>query len=474
MKHQRLLFAFALGAGLTLALVWLMGGGALATRADSPHRVAPDCAGILAPCHTSLQDAVDAAIPGDTILIAAGVYSHAHARPVPPGYPYPPAGGLITQVVYLTKTVTLRGGYTTAFAEPPDPEANPTTLDAQGTGRAVVIAGNISPTLSGLRLTGGDAAGLGGHPGYAASGAGGGVYVITATVTLSDSQVFKNTAWLGGGLYLLRANATLGGNNVLSNTANGGGGLFLNYGIATLSGNTILSNTASGDGGGLYQGTGSATLQENTILSNTANDGGGLFLVSSNAALYENVVRFNTASYGGGLYVMSWSKATLTNTVIADNRASNAGGVLYVTYGASARLLHTTLARNSGGDGSGIYVTNHATHYSTVAMTNTIFVSHTVGISATAGNTATLGSTLWHGNAANWGGAGAVYHNNDYTGDPAFAADGYHLMDGSAAINKGGNAGVTTDIDGDARDSLPDLGADERGWRLYLPLVMRQ
>jgi len=146
--------------------------------------------------------------------------------------------------------------------------------------------------------------------------------------------------------------------------------------------------------------------------------------------------------------------------VVADNQAMTWGSGICVE-GCSPRLLHTTIARNSGGDGRGVYVTNVGSNYSTVALTNTILVSHSVGINVTAGNTATLESTLWHGNTTPW--SGNVIRNNDYTGDPRFDADGYRLMEGSAAIDKGVDAGVTVDIDGETRPfgTGYDLGADE-------------
>jgi hypothetical protein len=58
------------------------------------------------------------------------------------------------------------------------------------------------------------------------------------------------------------------------------------------------------------------------------------------------------------------------------------------------------------------------------------------------------------------------------------AADGYHLMNGSAAIDRGIDAGMTTDIDGDARPQglAHVLGADERvstpHFKIYLPIVL--
>ena len=126
-----------------------------------------------------------------------------------------------------------------------------------------------------------------------------------------------------------------------------------------------------------------------------------------------------------------------------------------------------------GGSGSGLELSGSA------ALTNTILVSHTFGISVTASSSATLNGVLWFDNGANTGGAGTFSVTNAYTGNPAFAADGFHLTVASAAIDKGVNAGVTTDIDGEPRlGHAPDLGADEY-WppgtprRFYLPLILR-
>ena len=473
-RFAALSFTVALALAGVVALLWLLDGSrvALAQSGTGIIRVATTgsdtsgCGSQATPCRT-VQYAVDQAQAGEEIRVAAGLYTGVQGRAAPGGYPSPPASGVITQVVYISKTVTIRGGYTTAFTDPPDPETNQTTLDAQGGGRVIFICGSISPTVEGLRITGGDAAGLGGDPW---GDAGGGVYVISATATISNNRVFSNTARDGGGLSLYNSAATLNGNTVISNTANvAGGGLFLDHSAPTLNGNTIISNTAD-RGGGLYLWYSTATLNGNTVISNTAgSSGGGLQVWYSTATLNGDTVISNAAGSSGGGLRLGDSAATLTNNVVVDNQANTAGSGLHIGR-SSAHLLHTTIARNSGGDGSGVYITD----YSTVALTNTILVSHSVGITVTAGNTATLESTLWHGNTTPW--SGNVIRNNDYTGAPLFDADGYHLMDGSAAVDRGVDAGVTTDIDGDSRPqgSAPDLGADERaGTGIYLPIILK-
>jgi len=540
-----------------MALLWLLGGSPLVTRADpGTLYVAPggNCGGPI-PCYATVQAAVDAASANDEIRVAAGTYTDTIARTPPPLYPNPPASGVITQVVYISKTLTVRGGYTTTNWTTSDPVANPTMLDAEGGKRAIFVGGAVIVTLENLRITGGDAAGLGGsgdgiilpfHDG------GGGVYAIYATVTLSGNAIYSNTAGSGGGVGLAASvGATLSGNDIYGNTATfaggGGGGIGLaasagatlssndvhdnaaydGGGVAlgqshnaTLSGNAIYSNTVAHDGGGValaysdnamlsgndiysnaapsddgggvevyvclattlsgndiygnmaaHNGGGveldksNATLNGNTIYNNLAgSDGGGVVVwKSDDVTLSANAVYSNTAGNGGGVELYDSDRATLDNNVIADNQTGGAGSGVMVD-ASTANLRHNTIARNSGDD-SGVHVTSN----STTTLTNTILVSHTVGINVTAGSAATLESTLWGSgawaNGTDWGGAGTIIRTNDYWGDPAFVdpdAGDYHIGPGSAAIDKGVDAGVATDKDGAPRPQDGDGDCEAR------------
>ena len=144
---------------------------------------------------------------------------------------------------------------------------------------------------------------------------------------------------------------------------------------------------------------------------------------------------------------------TMMNTMVVLVRpflrlgaADVAGSGLYFV-GSWSRLLHTTIARNYGGDGSGICITWYGTGSvlvpNRITLTNSIVANQTVGITMTGyytgpwGDAATLDGVLWFGNEANTGGTWPITISHAYTGDPAFAADGYHLTAGSAAIDKG-------------------------------------
>jgi hypothetical protein len=444
--NRRVAIALSLGLGLTMALLCLLGSQSHSASADSGIRyVAPggDCGGAI-PCYATIQAAVDAADPGDLIKVALGTYSGVQTRPAPGSYHGPAA---IAQAVYISKTVTIRGGYAATFADPPNPETNPTTLDAQGQGRVIFVDRDISPIIEGLRITGGDASGLGGdHWGY---DAGGGLFLWYSdpAVSISNNQVFSNTAANGGGLYVFQGAATLGPNSVAFNTASAyGGGLFLYSSDATLSANTVVSNSADSGGGGMFTYYCDHTISGNIIRSNT------------------------TKANGGGLSLQGGT-ATLVNNVIADNQAKTAGSGLYL-WESTPQLIHSTIARNHGGYGSGIYMAGSKP--STATLTNTILVGHRLGIVATAGYTATLDATLWYGNETDY--SGNVARANDRSGDPAFDVDGYHLTDISAAIDSGMDAGVTRDLDRDIRPQGIgyDIGADEfrQWWYTHLPVVL--
>jgi len=469
----------------------------------------------------TIQAAVDAAKDGDVIKIAGycpGVNSRAG----------------VTQTVYISKSITLRGGYTTTNWITPYPITQTTTLDAQGQGRVLYITGDISTTVEGLQITGGDATDLGGGPW---DDAGGGMYVCSATVSITGCTVYNNiastahTGW-GGGLYLVESNATLNDSIVISNTGStsgwrgrgGGIGAFQNSGVA-LSDNTIQANIAStassgfggglyvlfsptildgnivqnnvasmtdwGWGGGIYFGSSEAklNLNSNTIVNNTVSmisggHGGGLHLGGGTVNLNSNTITRNSASTGGGLYALG--PLTLTNNIVANNNATDKGSGLWLyttPEDAFVGILHhNTIADNTGSD-DGIAVKG----YVTLTLTNNILIGHKVAITTSGGPTTptvTTDHTLWDSNGiyTDTSSGGIIVTANDLVGSPAFVGGGdYHLMSSSVAIDTGADAGVTIDIDGDKRPQGMgyDIGADEYQStsafeHVYLPLLLRK
>ncbi len=495
-RLEHLLLAGLLATLFTAALLAPTEQIVSAAPAAAIRYVAPggNC-GTAAPCYATVQAAVDSAVPGDTIKVAQGRYTGVSTR----------AG--LNQVVYINKTVAVRGGYALSNWNTSNPVDHPATLDARGQGRVLVIVGSITPIIKELRITGGDAAGQGGD--FRGDG-GGGVYVITAKATLDQLTIFSNTAAYGGGVYLNRSDAHVTSSIIRGNGQDGGngGGLYLyksdgavvsdnsiadnrsaNGGGMTLNGcknvlvekNIIAANVARQEGGGIRLATTIATLRENLISGNQAAYGGGvsLFAYGQQPLFESNRIVFNSSTVrGGGVYFNYVSPAIFVNNIIDDNQSS-AGSGLFIR-DSSPQLIYTTIARNRGG--SGVAISSESAFFdSDVTMTNTIISGHAVGIDVSAGNTVTLASTLWFGNVINRDGAGTINQSGDRNGNPRFAFDGYHLLPGSAAIDHAIDAGVSKDIDGDTRPygAGYDIGADEfngamiRLKTLFLPVVLR-
>jgi uncharacterized repeat protein (TIGR01451 family) len=312
-------------------------------------------------------------------------------------------GGTV-QTLYLTKTVTIQGGYDVmdGLAGPPDPATYTTTLHASSQGGVVVISGDVNPTLEGLHITGGAPI---------TDSVGGGIHIVTATATISGCRVYSNTA------------------------ENNGGGVYLENSDSILINNIISDNSANLFGGGIYLQNSDARFINNVIQSNVGGEG------------------------GGGLYVIDGS-FVMTNTVLATNQANNGGGLYVDGSNTQLEMLHTTIAENDATEsvffGDGIYVED-----GNVVMVNTIVANHDRGIYLDGGSVE-MEYTLWWPTTD--GPTGNITSDNDFWGDPLFVdapAGDYHIQPGSAAVGGGIPAGVDFDLDGHPRGSNPDIGAYE-------------
>jgi hypothetical protein len=485
-RSARLIGPLVLGVALPLALLCLVGsvrlGGARAQGPDGEPVYYVDAGGGCGgetPCYTSIQDAVDHVDAADDLIkVAAGTYTGVSAR------------GSLTQVVYISRSLTIRGGYATTRWTTSFPVTQPTTLDAEGQGRVVFITGaGVNVTLEGLRIAGGDATGLDG-PWAIRPGSGGGICVGSATLTLVDSWVYSNTTpEFGGGVFLYESvGSNLTGNEICSNTALYGGGVDLHFSDdAEMRDNGVFNNHVTNFAGGIsLRASDGAKLAGNLVRQNSADYGiGGMSVgYSSQIELTANQIYDNDGNTrGGGVSIVSSDHVTMANNIFAGNQVAEGGrgAAVLCTQNSQALLLHTTLACNRGGQGV------YSEDGSTVHMTNTVLVSHTIGVEASTDSLLTMVGTLWGSGA--WAnltdtvGSRVSTAAPDLQGDPAFAAPAgwdYHLTAGSAAIDSAVPAGVITDLDGDRRPDccLPDLGADEYMTGLpcnrgYVPLLLR-
>lgn len=421
MAKRTLTLTIILGLGVTLVLLWWFDRSLLPTCAFGELTVCPS--GPPTCDYATIQNAVDAAQTGDTIKVTAGTYNDLVARPRPSGYG---STGVLTQVLYISKTLTLLGGYAAGDWAAPDFEAHPTILDARGQGRGIAIIGDITVTIQGFQVTDGDATGQGG---IGRLDAGGGIYVLQATVTLAGSTVQHSIAThYGGGVYIRESIATtMIGNNIISNTAAyaatgpsnlgwGGGVMLSNSPSAKLIANTLSDNHAGVAGGGIYvYGSNYATLSSNVVTSNTAQVGGGIYLnksdyarIGSGAETQGNTFSANVAGRdGGGLYLFNSSDIILQDNTVVSNTSGTDGGGLCLIANSSIVMSNNWFEANTAGDrGGGLYLLEGRL---AIRLRQNTFVS----------NTANYGGGLYLDNSSN-----VFAHNTIIAANRAFAEAG--------------------------------------------------
>lgn len=289
---------------------------------------------------------------------------------------------------------------------------------------------------------------------------GGGLSSFSSTDILG-TQFISNTAQDHGGGLQTGGTLTIINGLFQENQSvfSGGAGLYSN-GTANISATQFLSNTARSFGGGMYA-LGTATLTDGLFLNNQSTMvlGGGLHATTGAIDLINMRFIRNTALRGGGAH-FSAVDARLVNTLFAGNEATSAQGSEFTINSlVDFAMINSTIASPAVTSGSAIYVIT-----GTVGITNSIITSHTLGIEIEDGSV-NQDFNLFFGNGTDVQGSFSGGANN-VTGDPHFASpasDNYHLRAGSAAVDVGTNAGVTTDIDGEPRPLVGgfDIGYDE-------------
>ncbi|MCC6455685.1 MAG: PKD domain-containing protein [Caldilineaceae bacterium] len=275
-------------------------------------------------------------------------------------------------------------------------------------------------------------------------------------------------------------------NRNVANTANGvaglseaqGGAIYLGADAAdrlaaTLINNTFYENVAQlssgpatvGQGGALRTNNAEVNINSSLIYSNVAalsgnGQGGAIRLQNSALTLDGSILRDNVANNGAAIYSANdpgaAGQVNVTNSWIVDNYGVWTIRLNHNNPALNSSFRHVTLVGSPGNSLLGLEVLA-----GNVGITNTIIASHTLGISNTGGVVAEA-NNLFAYNGVNI--SGTVSSSNPVIGEPRFVnprTRDYHIQTASDAVDHGIALGVLTDIDGDARDGAPDVGADE-------------
>ena len=332
------------------------GGATLYVQPDSPYPGLPYNAWSNA-AH-AIQTAVDASAPGDTVVVAAGVYDSGGTV----------VYGNMTNRVAVTKAITLRSasGPASTIIRGQGPLGSTAIRCVYLTNGATLVGFTLTngyTTLSGSVWEEESGGGVWGEGGSAVSNCiitgcaafhGGGAYGRTnlwlVDCTLVGNSAWGGYAWSGGGAYsCFMSNCVVTGNRanwgggtagvvlynctVSSNTAGGyGGGVLTGMAIDS----TIADNKNFGwGGGGLYE----SRAQNCSIRGNYSTNGGGVYW----SYITNCVIESNSATYGGGTY-----NGVVVRCILRGNVASNSGGGLY-----DGTIRGCLVAGNSAREGGG-------------------------------------------------------------------------------------------------------------------------
>ena len=243
----------------------------------------------------TIQAAIDAAAPGDTIAVAAGTY---------------------------LENIDFKGK---AIAVVSDSGPASTTIDGNRVGPVVSFhtGEGAASILQGFTIKNGSSA---------AGNSGGGVSVLAASPKILGNTIIGNAGCGGAGIGVLNGSPVIQDNVISNNTMSAAGGC------------------SGGDGGGIFlYGAGTPALDRNRIFSNSANIGGGVAILNGAAPLVtENLVANNSATQGGGIYYQtSGAPLTIVANTIAGNRSVQGAG-LYADPLESATIIDNVITSLQG------------------------------------------------------------------------------------------------------------------------------
>jgi len=317
-----LMMVFSLAPALMLAMPVMAQGTIYVDVNDGSCVVGSGQSDPYAVVYCKIQDAIDDAIGGDTVILAVGQYNE--------------------HDIIINKSLVIQGA-----------GSGSTVVDAGNSGGVFYI--NASTVdMSGMMIRNGN------------TSFGGGIFKYSGNLTMTDCIVSNNAGIWGGGIFIGggvtdTGTLTMTGCTINGNTATWGGGILTDIETLTMTGCTISNNTATW-GGGIDNGA-QLTMTSCTVSGNTASWGGGIsnfaFNGTATVTMTGCTVSGNTASTdGGGIHndaSNGTATVTMTNCTVSGNTASNSGGGIH-NYGALT-LTNCTISGNEAEtrNGGGIY-----------------------------------------------------------------------------------------------------------------------
>lgn len=332
-------------------------------------------------------------------------------------------------------------------------------------------------------------------------GHGRGRYDETDEVILEGFTITNGIAEAGGGVYIGDNTTSRIKNNIITGNFafNWGGGIFIDHTSNTeLTGNVFEENI-SVDGAGIACYQSSPPINDNTIKGNMSlNRGGGIFCfeIYAEPPIVGNVIKDNVADYGGGIGIFDKCSPAVEGNKITNNFAMFHGGGMYIYYRSRPFIVNNFFTSNFAGNLGGGIVLNNECHadiyFNTFFKNESQLIGGSIVVLESSnpkiGNNIIAGSRIgggiftdenysnpelffndfWNNYPYNYLGA-TIPGTDDYYEDPLFENSfgddpDVHISGGSPCINRALELGIVLDFDNEVRGYRggADTGADER------------
>ena len=236
----------------------------------------------------SLQDAVEEAAPGDTVLVAPGTYRL-----------------FFDNLLINKRTITLRS----------EKGAAKTIITGRGNGPVITIGQKSRVIIKGFtitRETDSDNRAVQGGAIYCAAG---------SAPQICKNIFINNRAVFGAAIYCdVQSMPKIRNNAFYSNSAEtAGGAVFTDHSRATIAGNWFQQNSAGSSGGALACNRDSSEIYGNIFWKNRALFGGAISCDRAATWLYNNTLVANQADRGGAI-MLDRGSVRLINLIFSENR----------------------------------------------------------------------------------------------------------------------------------------------------------